>query len=170
MSTADKALISTLVLFSFVALVFEPLYYFGCNWSDVSDSCDGSPYAIVRGAAVLWRIYSKQWDPMFIDIPVWLRVMCAIEVGLFGPLYAVCAFGLWRRSEWLPPVAYLFSGALLYSTIVYFAMEVIELLPGTNLPMVFLINIPWSILPVVLSWRVSVLFKSSMIGKFSKNN
>ncbi|CAM9576323.1 unnamed protein product, partial [Ectocarpus fasciculatus] len=135
-------------------MVLEPLYYFGCHWVDINDSCDSSPFLAVRGALYVWRIYSKNWDPMFLDIPMWLRVMCGIEVFVFGPLYAVCAIGLQRRSQWLPVVAYVFSGALFYSTIVYFAMELIELLPGTDLVMVFIINVPWSILPVVLSWRV----------------
>lgn len=162
LSGLDQALIGTLWLFAAVALVFEPLYYFGCNWSDVHDSCNNSPFAAVRGAAIAWRIYSNQWDPMFIDIPMWLRVMCAIEVLCFGPLYALCAIGLQTRSSWLPIIAFTFSGALFYSTIVYFAMEYIDQIPGTNLLMVFVINIPWSILPVVLSWRVSNLYTSTL--------
>ena len=158
----DKILLTTLWLFAAVALVFEPLYYFGCNWTDVNNSCDSSSIAAVRGAAIAWRIYSNQWDPMFIHIPIWLRVMCAIEVLCFGPLYAICAVGLQYRSAWLPLVAYAFSGALFYSTIVYFAMEYIENIPGTNLCMVFVINIPWSILPVVLSCRVTGLYSYTL--------
>lgn len=146
----EKLLISTLWLFGFVALVFEPLYYFGCGWTDVGRSCDDSPFAPVRGAAVVWRVYTESWDPLFIDIPLWLRVMCSIEVLVFGPLYVICAVGLQMRSAWLPPVAYIFSGALFYSTIVYFAIEILHPVVGTNLLMVFVVNIPWSILPVAL--------------------
>lgn len=166
LSGTDKILIGTLWLFAAVALILEPLYYFGCNWNDVNDACNASPYMTVRGAVVVWRIYSQNWDPIFLDIPMWLRVMCTIEVFVFGPLYVITALLLQRRSSWLPLVAYVFSGALFYSTVVYFSMEVIELLAGTNLPMVFLVNIPWSILPVVLSWRVGTL--SSLTGSKAK--
>ena len=155
LTRVDRFLVATLWLFALVALILEPLYYFGCSWVDINDSCSSSPYASVRGAVMIWRIYSKNWDPMFLDIPLWLRVMCGIEVFVFGPLYATTAVLLQRRSAWLPVVAYLFSGALFYSTVVYFAMEFIEFLPGTDLLMVFIVNVPWSILPVVLSYRVA---------------
>lgn len=158
LSGIDRGLIATLWLFAAVALVFEPLYYFGCNWTDINDSCDKSRYVTVRAAAQIWRIYSKNWDPMFVDIPMWLRIMCSVEVFLFGPLYAITAILLQQRSPWLPVVGYSFSGALFYSTVVYFAMECIEMLPGTNLFMVFAINIPWSILPVVLMYRVAHIY------------
>mmetsp|Transcript_1215 Transcript_1215/g.1229 ORF Transcript_1215/g.1229 Transcript_1215/m.1229 type:complete len:91 (+) Transcript_1215:2-274(+) len=80
--------------------------------------------------------------------------MCSIEVFLFGPLYFVCAYGLQYKLKWLPYIALPFCGALFYSTIVYFAMELIEPLPGTNMIAVILVNIPWSILPILLSLRV----------------
>ena len=155
-SLVDKVLVFTLGLFAFIALVFEPLYYFGCNWYDLHDACDLSPYPLVRAAAALWRIYGA-WDPLFLDIPVWLRIMCTIEVVFFGPLYALSAFLLWYRNQWLPLVTYSFSGALFYSTVVYFAAELLYPIPGTNLLMVIVVNIPWSILPIALVWRVHQL-------------
>ena len=101
----------------------------------------------------IWLIYCR-WDPMFYVVPMWLRVLCSIEVFLFGPLYAVVAFGIWTKAKWLTTVTLPFSGALVYSTIVYFAMEIIESLPGTNMPIVFAVNLPWTIVPIILMYRV----------------
>jgi hypothetical protein len=148
---SDTTLIVAFWIFAFTALVFEPLYYFGCNWS--YENCEASPFPIVAAIGEVWKIYGD-WDPLFLKVPTWLQVMCTIEVVIFGPLYALCAYGLQKRTTWLPHVALPFCGALFYSTVVYFAMEFMFVEPGTNLLMVFIVNIPWSIFPVLLSIRV----------------
>ena len=155
MKLIDQILIGTFWFFAFIALVFEPLYYLGCDWK--YENCSASPHTIVFWVGEVWSIYGS-WDPMFLDIPMWLRVMCTIEVFIFGPLYALTAYGLQHRTKWLPYVAYPFAGALFYSTVVYFTMEILEFLPGTDMLMVFLINIPWSIFPVVLCHRLMSLY------------
>ncbi len=151
-------LIGTLFLFGFVALVFEPLYYFGCHWNDINNSCDSSPYEIVKLTASIWRIYNN-WDPIFMDIPLWLRVLCSIEVFVFGPLYIICAIGLIYNCKWMIHIGNLFAGALIYSTIVYFAMEFIDPIPTTNLLMVLIVNIPWTMMPIMLSWYMNNVFQ-----------
>jgi hypothetical protein len=101
---------------------------------------------------VLW---SWSWytcfDPVFELPPLWLRVMCWIEVVVFGPLYWISAFALANRRPWARSVVLPFAGALLYSTIVYFALELgSEIVPGTNALVVLLVNAPWTVLPVLL--------------------
>jgi hypothetical protein len=150
-TTLDAVLIFVFVLFGFVALIFEPLYYFGCRWQ--GDLCPLSPFLVVRETGKIWNIYCH-WDPLFKNVPLWLQVLCCIEVFVFGPLYLVCAFGLKYRRTWLNNIALPFCGALVYSTLVYFAMEILDIQAGTNLPLVFVINIPWTIFPIVLGYRV----------------
>ena len=91
---------------------------------------------------------------MFYNVPMWLRVMCSIEVFLFGPLYVLTAIGMAYETKWFVNLALPFSGALIYSTVVYFAMEIIENMPGTNLGFVFLINLPWTIVPMLLLHQI----------------
>lgn len=162
----DNLLIFIFYLFCFVALIFEPLYYFGCNWnysncnidsnSSSSSSSSSTPTllsSLILFVSKIW-FYYIQWDPLFDKIPLWLQVMCSIEVFIFGPLYGICAYGLQYKLKWLPYIALPFCGALFYSTIVYFAMEFIDPLPGTNMIAVILVNIPWSIFPILLGIRV----------------
>lgn len=82
-------LVAVFALFAFVALVFEPLYYYGCQWN--IEQCLQSTSPVLQTTAQIWQIYAV-WDPLF-DTPTdWLRVMCNIEVFAFGPLYlATCA-------------------------------------------------------------------------------
>jgi hypothetical protein len=147
------------------------LYYFGCNWN--GELCPlASSSEIIRHTRDIWLFYA-QWDPLFINIPMWLRVMCAIEVFVFGPLYLIVAIGMVSNSKWLPYIAHPFSGALFYSTLVYFAMEIIEYSPGnTNMTAIFLVNIPWTILPVLLSYRIFVIQNknSQSVNPKDKNN
>lgn len=140
------------MLFAFVALVFEPLYYFGCDWDGLlCPLAQSSP--VIAATRDIWLIY-VQFDPLFYTIPLWLRVLCCIEVFAFGPLYALTAYGMASNARWLPAVALPFSGALIYSTVVYFAMELLEGVPGTSMLVVLLVNIPWTLLPAVLMHRI----------------
>lgn len=152
MESLDRCLVLVFYVFAFTALIFEPLYYLGCDWN--FDECYyEKSSSLVRMCKSVWSIYN-QWDPLFAAPPDWLKVMCYIEVFIFGPLYALSAYGLQHRCNWLSYVALPFAGALFYSTIVYFAMEFIHPVPGTNLLMVFIVNIPWSIFPMLLGYRV----------------
>ena len=149
----NKSLVWAFYMFGFTALIFEPLYYFGCHWN--LHQCALSNYEILHLVGKVWAIYT-QWDPLFIMPPLWLKILCTIECFMFGPLYIATAYGIQNDSNWLSFVALPFCGALIYSTIVYFAMEVLDPLPGTNMAMVFLINIPWTIVPMLLIGHISV--------------
>jgi hypothetical protein len=151
LTSFDAVLIGWYVLFGVVALSFEPAYYFGCEWSGLlCPAAAKSP--VMRGIRDLWMIYAH-WDPLFLEVPLWLRVLCSIEVFVFGPLYLITAWGILRRASWLKALALPFSGALVYSTGVYFTMELLEAMPGTNMLMVFAVNLPWTIVPLMLMWR-----------------
>jgi hypothetical protein len=151
-SGLDQTIFYWYCIFTFVALVFEPLYYFGCSWNGLECPL-ARTNAVVHYTKEIWLIYC-QWDPMFYDVPLWLRVLCSIEVFIFGPCYLITVIGMLNNSDWLVPFTLPFAGALVYSTIVYFAMEMIELLPGTNVGIVFLVNLPWTIIPILLVYQL----------------
>ena len=145
LSIFEKILVGTLLVMGGIALCFEPLFYLNHQrWNQ------GEASQLGQLVVSVWDVYNA-WDPIFADPPLWLKVMCWIEVLVFGPLYLFSAFVISRRqSRLLRTVVLPFSGALLYSTVVYFALECLDPLPGTNLPMVFLINCPWTLLPIAI--------------------
>ena len=163
MAPVDTFLITWYIIFAFTAMSFEPLYYFGCEWSITCPA--GASSRPLAAIGRVWSIYVT-WDPLFHSPPLWLRVLCYIEVFVFGPLYGLTAYGLLWRKTWLPPLAYCFSGALIYSTIVYFLMEVLENAPGTNFLAVFLVNIPWTVIPIILVSRLRSISQSSHNEKY----
>lgn len=147
----EKILVATLVMMGIIAFVMELPFYttHPAWWKGAADD----PTSLIRR---VWSIY-EQWDPIFNHPPLWLRVMCWIEVVLFGPLYFVSAFAVATRSpRLLRGVVAPFAGALVYSTIVYFALELApeSRVEGTNDVMVLLINAPWTVIGAVLMWYV----------------
>ncbi len=157
----DLYIFNFFVLFGFVALIFEPLYYFGCQWNGVECPL-AKTNALIAVIRDIWMFYG-QWDPLFKVVPLWLQVMCSIEVFIFGPLYVYVALAMKYNWQSLATIGPLFGGALIYSTIVYFAMEVLEADENTNMLMIFLVNIPWTIVPILSSYRIAKLIKQSQL-------
>lgn len=95
------------------------------------------------------------WDPVYLELDapnlLWLRVMSVIEVFVFGPSYGALALLIQRGSPRLYPVALTLSGALLYSTLLYFAVEIMtQKETQANITMVTVVNAPWVIVPMFL--------------------
>jgi hypothetical protein len=141
--TVDKVLVATFVLFAFTSFVMEPYVVFGVDLAAARD-----PF----GRA--WHLYASRWDPLFLATPLFLRVMCGIDAVVFGPMYVALIVGFLRRREWVRTLALVYASAIVYSTIVYFAVELLAPPPGTDLAMVILINVPYTVMPLVLAWRV----------------
>ena len=64
--------------------------------------------------------YAKTFDPIFLNLPLWLRIVCSLDTILFGPFYAVSVYAFWtkQREARYGLIALPVSGALLYSTVV----------------------------------------------------
>lgn len=142
--TLDRILVGAFVLFAFTSFVMEPYVVFAVDLGAARDPL---------GRA--WHLYASRWDPLFLAPPLFLRVMCAIDAVVFGPMYVALIVGFVRRREWVRTLALIYAAAIVYSTIVYFAVELLAPPPGTDLLMVIVINIPYTIMPLVLAWRVA---------------
>ena len=177
-TTIDQIFINIFYLFAFIALIFEPIYYYGCNWN--YNQC--IYYIIIEYEFInifkyihniildLWYFYNNSYDPLFFNIPTWLQVLCSIEVFLFGPCYFITAYyyNIFvknpKNNKWYLYFILLFFGSLIYSTIVYFSMEIIENIPNTNMSMVFVVNLPWTIVPILCGSRIIYIYNNSDIN------
>ncbi len=83
-----------------------------------------------------------------------MRVMTGIDEWVYGPMYLVLIYAFVRRREWVRLPALLFGGAIIYSTLVYFLTEFLSEGHRANLTMVTLVNIPYTIVPCLLVWRL----------------
>lgn len=147
-SAFERILVYSLLGFAFVALIFEPLFYLSHpKWTQAAP--------VAPWMTSLWEWgYIEPFDPIFNDPPNWLFVFCWIEVLVWGPLYLWSAWLIWNASQLQHLVLLPFAGALFYSTVVYFVLDLLDPVPGTHFVGVTLINLPWTLLPVALVWHV----------------
>ena len=141
MSRSDRVLVGFFALFAFTSLVMEPYFVFGIDYHRHDPFAAG------------WLFYS-QFDPAFLDRPLWLRIMCGIDLFLFGPFYLILIYAFVKRRNWIRVPALLYVSAIVYSTILYFAWEFVSERGRANLLMVVVINIPYTLVPLWLAWRV----------------
>ena len=141
----DAFLVFWFCLFAVSSLVYEQFIVFGVDLSTTTDIFGRS-----------WYWYARSFDPIFLDTPLWLRIMCTIDAYVFGPFYLVLIYALVRERSWIRVPALLYGAAIIYSTLVYFGFEFLdETNRGeANLVAVFLVNIPYTVVPLLLMWRM----------------
>ena len=141
----DAFLVFWFCLFAVSSLVYEPFIVFGVDLAATTD---------VFGRSWYW--YAHSFDPIFLDTPLWLRIMCAIDAFVFGPFYLVLIYALTRARSWIRVPALLYGAAIVYSTLVYFGYEFLDAAnrAEADLLAVFLVNIPYTIVPLLLMWRM----------------
>lgn len=141
----DLFLVAWFVVFAFTSLVYEQYIVFGVDLAASTDLIGRS-----------WYWYASSFDPVFLDTPLWLRIMCGIDAYVFGACYPVFIYAFIRGRDWVRLPALLYGAAIVYSTLVYFGWEFLDAANRTeaNLPMVLLVNIPYTLVPLLLMWRV----------------
>jgi len=151
----DSLLLCTFCMFLFVAWFFEPYVVYVCGWEGLrTEGCQR--HLINR----LWLFYADTFDPIFLNLPLWLRICCSLDTILFGPFYAASVYAFAtgaQEARWYVHVALPSCGALAYSTLVYFAYEVIAERHRASLLWVFVINLPWTLAPILLLVRLALL-------------
>lgn len=142
---ADAVLVFWFAIFAFTSFVYEPFITFAVDLS-ASTSFVGRS----------WYWYASMFDPVFLDTPLWLRIMCTIDFVIFGPCYVVLIYAFVKERDWVRTPALIYGAAIVYSTLVYFGWELIDAdnRAHANLLAVVLVNIPYTIVPLALMWRV----------------
>lgn len=141
----DAFLVVCFCVFSVSSLVYEQFVVFGVDLATTTD---------VFGRSWYW--YARSFDPIFLDPPLWLRIMCAIDGWVFGPCYLVFIFALVKARNWVRIPALLYGAAIVYSTVVYFGWEFLDEAnrAQADLLAVFVVNVPYTVVPLLLMWRV----------------
>jgi hypothetical protein len=141
----DAFLVFWFCLFAISSLIYEQFIVFGVDLAATTD---------VFGRSWYW--YARSFDPIFLDTPLWLRIMCGIDAYVFGPFYLVLIYALTRGRNWIRIPALLYGAAIVYSTAVYFGFEFLDESnrARANLWAVFLVNIPYTLVPLLLMWRM----------------
>lgn len=148
----DRFFLAAFALFTLVALVHEPLFYWSCGWDGLRARQCGD--ALVQA---IWVGYAG-YDPVYFDMPLWMALMIGFDSVLLAPFYV---YSLWtfatRRADTplYRTVALTVSGALIYAMALYLSWEVLEAdRTGANLAAVVGYNLPWGLIPLLLVIRL----------------
>lgn len=141
--TIDRVLIACFGLFAFTSIFMEPYITFGVDLATATGPL---------GRA--WYFYASRWDPLFLEPPIYLRVMTGIDEWVYGPMHLALIYAFVRRRAWIRLPALLYCGAIVYSTLVYFLTEFLSEGHRANLAMVTVVNVPYTIVPCLLVWRM----------------
>jgi hypothetical protein len=109
----DLTIVFFFCIFTWSSLVMEMYIAFAADLRGATD---------LHGR--LWRWYA-QFDPIFFDTPLYLRIMCTIDGFVFGAFYPFAIYGIIRRAPWLRLWGVAYAAAIVYSTVVYFGVELI---------------------------------------------
>jgi len=141
----DACLVAFFCVFAVSSLVYEQFIVFDVDIARATD---------VFGRSWYW--YARTFDPVFLDPPLWLRIMCAIDAYVFGACYVLFIFAFVKGWNWVRVPALLYGSAIVYSTAVYFGWEFLDAANRSraNLAAVFVVNIPYTLVPLLLLWRV----------------
>ena len=141
----DAFLVFWFCVFAVTSLVYEQYVVFDVDLAATTDPIGRS-----------WYWYAASFDPVFLDTPLWLRIMCTIDGYVFGPFYLVLIYALVRGRNWIRVPALIYGAAIVYSTAVYFGWEFLDATnrAQANLVGVFVVNIPYTIIPLLLVWRM----------------
>lgn len=140
----DRLFIVAFSFFAFTSLILQQWIVWGVDLRTATD-----PF----GRA--WRWYAETFDPLLLDRLLSIRVMFGIDAFVFGTFYLVLVYAFVRRRNWIRLPALLYGSAMVYSVLVYNLMEAFsERAPETNLPMVLLIGAPYTIIPLLLIYRM----------------
>lgn len=141
----DVFLVFFFCVFAVSSLIYEQFVVFGVDLSTTTDIFGRS-----------WYWYARSFDPVFLDPPLWLRIMCTIDAYVFGSFYLVFIYAFVKGRNWVRVPALIYGSAIVYSTLVYFGWEFLdeENRARANMLAVVVVNIPYTIVPLLLMWRV----------------
>ena len=153
----DWVLIPLLLLASFVALVYAPMFYLGCGWDGLALGGDGPCAQDWVGRA--WLGY-LQVEPFYAQAPLWLQLVNELDSYLFGWFYLLSAFMFLTRREgrgWYRSLATFMAGMMSYAMTLYMSWEFLSHREtGAQLDRVLAYNGLWVVIILLLLARLFV--------------
>jgi hypothetical protein len=138
----DRLLPPIWAVFLFNALVVNPYLVSRSVGADSQ-----SPIA----RALYW--YGTHIDPLSLELPLWLAFSLSAGAS-FAVYFFAAAYAFHKRREWIRPWTLLWAGAVVFEVLQFLVVSLVSPLPGTHIPALLAINVPWLVLPIALVWRV----------------
>ena len=168
----DRILMALFAFAAFIALYYEPAFFYQCGWEGLKAGVSGACGASWVGRA--WLGY-LQVEPLYANAPLVLRLINEFETWLFGWFYALSLIVFlrgWQERPWYRFLGTFVSGMMIYAMALYLGWESLSYREtGAHLQAVFAYNGLWLGLFLLLLARLHLFgsgAKSPAIGMPAK--
>ncbi len=98
--------------------------------------------------------YGSSFDPLLMARPVWWKMTIWIDSLIYGPFYAVAIYAFIKGRDWIRTPAIFYSGMMFTGVIVILGEELAGPHATPHLPLVLGLNLPWLLVPLLLTARL----------------
>ena len=98
--------------------------------------------------------YGDSFDPVLMARPVWWRMTIWVDSLIYGPFYAFAIYAFIKGRNWIRIPAFFYSGMMFMGVTVILGEEVAGPHATPHLPLVFGLNLPWLLVPFLLTARL----------------
>jgi hypothetical protein len=98
--------------------------------------------------------YGDSLDPLLMARPQWWKNTIWLDVLIYGPFYALAIFAFVKGREWIRIPAIFYSGMLFADVFIILGEEIAGPHATPNLPAVLALNLPWLLVPILLTLRL----------------
>ena len=98
--------------------------------------------------------YGSAYDPLLMARPQWWKDTIWLDVLFYGPFYAMAINAFVRGREWIRIPAIFYSGMMFADVFIILGEEIAGPHASPHLPVVLALNLPWLLLPIVLTIRL----------------
>ncbi len=98
--------------------------------------------------------YGSTYDPLLMARPQWWKQTIWLDVLFYGPFYAVSIYAFLRGREWIRVPALFYSGMMFADVFIILGEEIAGPYASPHLPVVLALNLPWLLLPILLTARL----------------
>jgi hypothetical protein len=98
--------------------------------------------------------YGSSFDPLLMARPVWWKMTIWIDSLFYGPFYAFAIYAFIKGRNWIRIPAIFYAGMMFTGVIVILGEELAGPHATPHLPLVLGLNLPWLLVPLLLTARV----------------
>ena len=98
--------------------------------------------------------YGTTLDPLLMARPQWWKNTIWLDVVFYGPFYVAALYAFIKGKNWIRIPAIFYSGMMFADVFIILGEEIAGPHATPHLPIVLLLNLPWLLMPIVLTLRL----------------
>lgn len=98
--------------------------------------------------------YGTTLDPLLMARPQWWKNTIWLDVVFYGPFYVAALYAFIKGKNWIRIPAIFYSGMMFADVFIILGEEIAGPHATPHLPIVLLLNLPWLLMPILLTLRL----------------